>query len=140
MDWRVVSMKTYFIDGNDFSTLEEFAAVFSKILLEDYTWYGNLDAFNDILRGDFGTPEEGFQLIWKNSAKSQRDLGYAETAKWYKKHLKTCHPSNIPRFREGLKLAKRSSGETVFDWLVEIIQKHGPGGSESEDNVILKLE
>jgi RNAse (barnase) inhibitor barstar len=135
-----MSSKTYVIDGNDFTTLEEFSAVFSKTLLEDYRWYGNLDAFNDILRGDFGTPDEGFTLIWKNASKSRQDLGYAETARWYKKHLKTCHPSNIPRMREGLKLAKKSSGKTVFDWLVEIIQDHGPGGSESEDGVILRLE
>jgi len=131
---------TYVIDGNDFSTLEEFASVFSKTLLQDFTWYGNLDAFNDILRGDFGTPNEGFILVWKNSAKSQQDLGYAETVQWYKQTLKTCHPSNTPRFREKLKLAKRSSGETIFDWLIKIIQNHGPGGSESEDGVILKLE
>ena len=135
-----MNTKTYLIDGNDFSTLEEFAALFSKTLLKDYTWYGNLDAFNDILRGDFGTPEEGFILVWKNSAKSKQDLGYAETARWYKKALKSCHPSNISRFRKGLKSAKKSSGETVFDWLVEIIQDHGPNGSESEDGVILKLE
>jgi hypothetical protein len=30
-------------------------------------------------------------------------------------------------------------GSTVFDWLIEIIRDHGPGGSESEDGVILDL-
>jgi hypothetical protein len=29
--------------------------------------------------------------------------------------------------------AKR--GTTLFDWIVEIIQVHCPGGSEAEDNV-----
>ena len=43
-------MKTYEIDGEHFSTLEAF-------------YEGrNLDAFNDILRGGFGTPDEGFVL------------------------------------------------------------------------------
>lgn len=30
-------------------------------------------------------------------------------------------------------------GTTLVDWIVEIIERHGPGGSESEDNVVLRL-
>jgi len=29
-------------------------------LLRDYTWRRNLDAFNDILGGGFGTPDNGW--------------------------------------------------------------------------------
>ena len=46
---------------------------------------------------------------------------------------------NIPRVTQRLEAARRAEGTTLFDWLVEIIQKHGPGGSEAEDNVRLVL-
>jgi hypothetical protein len=36
--------------------------------------------------------------------------------------------------------AKQRIGPTVFDWLIEIIQDHCPGGSEEEDNAELILE
>ena len=40
-------------------------------------WGRNLDAFNDILRGGFGTPEVGFTLVWRNAHTSQQRLGPA---------------------------------------------------------------
>jgi hypothetical protein len=46
------------IDGSAFSGFDGFAREFSR-LLDNYTWRGNLDAFNDLLRGGFGTPENG---------------------------------------------------------------------------------
>jgi hypothetical protein len=36
--------------------------------------------------------------------------------------------------------AQKGQGTTVFDWLIEIIQIHGVGGDEAEDNVKLALE
>ena len=36
--------------------------------------------------------------------------------------------------------AEKRRGETVFDWLVEIIREHGPGGAEQEDRVELILD
>jgi hypothetical protein len=44
------------IDGAHFSDLDGFTREFSRLLV-NYTWRGNLDAFNDLLRGGFGTPE-----------------------------------------------------------------------------------
>ena len=70
------SMETYRIDGERFSTLEEFYEEISRVLIPNAKWGHNLDAFNDILRGGFGTPDEGFILIWENSAVSKRRLGY----------------------------------------------------------------
>jgi hypothetical protein len=46
-----------FIDGTQFSSLEEFAEYFSELVLVDHHWHGKLEAFNDILRGGFGTCE-----------------------------------------------------------------------------------
>ncbi len=136
----VMSKKTYIIDGEAFSTLAEFAQHFSAVLLEDYQWHGNLDALNDILRGGFGTPDEGFVLVWRNSELSRRRLSYSETVKWLKACRKSCHPSNVENVDRELYAARKSEGTTLFDWLVEIICDHGPGGSNDEDGVELRLE
>jgi hypothetical protein len=129
----------YEIDGRDFSTLEEFAQVVSQVLFDGYQWRGNLDAFNDILRGGFGTPDDGFILRWKNSELSRQRLGYGETIRWLEERAVNCHPSNREHMRDLLSKARRNEGETVFDWLVEIIEVHCSGGDEEEDGVELEL-
>ncbi|WP_203976811.1 barstar family protein [Planotetraspora silvatica] len=126
------------IDGADFSDFDGFAREFSRLLC-NYTWRGNLDAFNDILRGGFGTPENGWVLRWLNSDSSRAALGYEATALWLEVVLLTCHPSNRSNFEARISSARRSEGPTLFDDLVEIIRDHGPGGNESEDGVLLEL-
>jgi hypothetical protein len=49
------------IDGSRFDDLSGFTREFSP-LLDHSTGCGGLDAFNDILRGGFGTPDDGFVL------------------------------------------------------------------------------
>ena len=73
----LVSMdkRVYLIDGAQFSSFEEFVDYFSETVLTDWRWNGNFDAFNDILRGGFGTPENGFILRWQNSELSRQKLG-----------------------------------------------------------------
>jgi hypothetical protein len=65
----------YVLDGSAFATLEEFSEHFSERVLRDYKWRGNLDAFNDVLRGGFGTPDGGFVLVWRDHALSRSRLG-----------------------------------------------------------------
>jgi hypothetical protein len=130
---------TYEIDGARFSTLEEFFEEVSRVLIPNVFWGHNLDAFNDILRGGFGTPDEGFLLTWKNSDLSRQKLGYPETVRQLELRLARCHPSNKEHVAEGLQAALRHEGATVFDWLVEIIRCHGTGGDEEQDNVELVL-
>lgn len=132
--------REYIVDGALFGTLEEFAAHFSKRVLGEYEWRGNLDALNDILRGGFGTPNEGFVLLWKNSDISRQRLGYGETATVLERRLGTCHPSNRAQIEAALAEARRGTGPTVFDWLVEILHDHGSGGSEPEDGVEVRLQ
>jgi hypothetical protein len=60
------------IDGAAFSDFAGFAREFTR-LLDDYTWSGNLEAFKDILRGGFGTPEDGWILRWLNSKLSSAE-------------------------------------------------------------------
>jgi RNAse (barnase) inhibitor barstar len=56
--------KIYTIDGNNFNSLEGFYEEVSNILIPGASWGRNLDAFDDILSGGFGTPDEGFILVW----------------------------------------------------------------------------
>jgi RNAse (barnase) inhibitor barstar len=130
----------YDIDGQEFSNLEEFYDVVSRVLIPGAEWGRNLDAFNDILRGGFGTPEGGFILHWKNSAESQERLAYPETIRQFEKRLTRCHRSNRGHVAKDLEEARRNSGPTVFDWLVEIIQVHCTGGAEEEDGIELHLD
>lgn len=133
-------MREYVVDGSLFGTLEEFAAHFSKRVLGEYEWNGNLDALNDVLRGGFGTPDDGFILVWKNSDLSRQRLGYGETAVVLERRLTTCHPSNRAQIAAELASARRGVGPTVFDWVVDIMNDHGPGGTEPEDGVEVRLQ
>jgi RNAse (barnase) inhibitor barstar len=130
----------YEIDGRDFSTLEEFYVVISRVLIPGAEWGHNLDAFNDILRGGFGTPEGGYVLRWKNSALSRVRLGYPETARQLERSLTHCHPTNRQSVSEELAQAQRGIGPTAFDWLVRIIQIHCAGGREQKNGVELILQ
>ncbi len=127
------------LDGTHFSTLEGFYEEVSRVLLSGAKWGHNLDAFNDILRGGFGTPEGGFILRWSNSNVSRERLGYAETVRQLEKRLLRCHRSAHNSVSKDLDLAKQRLGPTVFDWLVEIARKHTSGGEEEDSGVELLL-
>jgi RNAse (barnase) inhibitor barstar len=128
------------IDGKRTKSLETFFDEFSRAALDGTSWGRNLDAFNDVLRGGFGTPEGGFTLRWQNSAASRDSLDYPETVRQLQLRLERCHPTNQGSVGRELADAERGLGPTVFDWLVEIIAGHGPGGEEAESNVRLILD
>ena len=83
----IAKKRVYEIDGAEFSSVEEFFDEISRKLIPDATWGTNLDAFNDILRGGFGTPEGGFVLRWLNSNASREQLGFAETVRQLRRRL-----------------------------------------------------
>ena len=128
------------IDGARFDDLEGFWDEVSRQLIPGAEWGRNLDAFNDILRGGFGTPEDGFVLRWTNSQRSRLALCVEETVRWLERKVERCHPDNVPSVRCDLEAARAGHGPTLFDILVEIIQAHGPGGEEAEDCVEFRLE
>src|SRR4051812_1467169 len=130
---------TYEIDGRRFATLDEFYDEISRVLIPGADWGRNLDAFNDILRGGFGTPGGGFVLRWVNSDVSRERLSYPETVRQLERRLVRCHPTNRESVAADLERARRGTGPTVFDWLVEIIGVHGAGGAEQDDGVELVL-
>ncbi|MFZ5441047.1 MAG: barstar family protein [Myxococcota bacterium] len=119
------------LDGARFSTLDGFWDEVERELIPGATWGRNLDAFNDILRGGFGTPEGGFTLRWLNAARSRRALGHDETARWLEARLPKVHPTNRDDFRQRLEEARAGRGETLFETLVDLIRRH--------DDVTLEL-
>lgn len=131
--------KVYEIDGMNFSSLDEFYDEISDVLIPGAGWGRNLDAFNDILRGGFGTPDEGYVLLWKNSELSRDRLGYTQTVRQLEKRLTRCHRDSIECVERELEQAKQEVGSTVFDWLIKIIEVHCTSGEEQEDGVELIL-
>jgi RNAse (barnase) inhibitor barstar len=129
-----MSKRIYILDGNNFSTLEEFWEEIGYVLMgiRNAHWGKNLNAFRDILCGGWGTPDEGFILLWKNSNLSRERLGYLETVRQLERRLQICHPTAREITRSKIELAKQNKGATVFDWLVEIISE--------EESVELRLE
>ncbi len=122
--------QTYCIDGARFSTLDEFFAEISRVLIPGAIWGRNLDAFHDILGGGFGTPDGGFVLVWKHPELSRTRLGYAETVRQLEQRLKRCHPLSVPGVRDDLARAQRGESTTVFDWLVQMLHDNSDWGVE----------
>jgi RNAse (barnase) inhibitor barstar len=92
-------MKTYIINGDNFSNLDGFYDEVQKVLTDNFTGFGrNFDAFVDILRGGFGRFDYGepIELIWMNFDKSKKDLA----------------------------AAKKQSGPTFYEIIIDIIQNN----------------
>ncbi|MHC5083839.1 MAG: barstar family protein [Planctomycetota bacterium] len=74
-----MAKKKFEIDGSSFNDLKSFYDEVEKVLCPnlDFRWGRNLNAFNDILLGGFGSfePEETIDLVWKDSGKSKINLG-----------------------------------------------------------------
>ena len=103
----------FVLDGSSFDDLAGFFTAITRTL-GTTGWGRNLDAFNDILRGGFGTPEGGFILRWASSAISAERLGWPETIRFTENKLTTCHPASIPRVQADLVAARRGEGQTLL--------------------------
>jgi RNAse (barnase) inhibitor barstar len=130
----------YEIDGSRFASLEEFFEEVSRVLVPGQWWGRNFDAFNDILRGGFGTPSGGFTIDWKNHVLSEQRLAYDETVRQLEIRLAVCDPESRDKVLGDLERARAREGPTVFNWLVDIIRIHCRGGQEEEDGVELLLD
>ncbi|HSX05369.1 MAG TPA: barstar family protein [Candidatus Saccharimonadales bacterium] len=131
-------MLTITINGNSFDNLDTFYDEVQQQLCPDFKSFGrNLDAFNDVLRGGFGLFEynEPIKLIWANSDKSRKDLGYEAEAAFLKKIRITAHPSNYDSIDKRIEKAKNKQGPTLFDQILRIIT-----GSEHADRIELILD
>jgi RNAse (barnase) inhibitor barstar len=133
-------LQEYILDGEQIRSLDDFYDEFARKVTGQIRAGRNLDALDDILRGGFGPPLEGFVLRWADAEVSKKHLSHSETVKELTLRLERCHPTNRDRVRGQLADARNGVGPTVFDWIVETIRNHGPGGEEAEDNVHLILE
>jgi hypothetical protein len=117
---NIKGYKTVLIEGGTFSTLEGFYDEVEKKLVNQ-KWGRNLNAFNDILKGGFGTREydEPFRLLWIESEKSKKDLSYEETIENLEIRLQ-----NMSFIEEELKNSKAHIGKTIFDRIVGLIKDH----------------
>jgi RNAse (barnase) inhibitor barstar len=132
-------MRKFRIDGRRCKTLEDFYEEVTRVLIPGSNWGKNLDAFNDILYGWQGLPETGFVLIWEHSAVSKSHLGYSETVRQLEIRLSRCQPTGRKTVQREIRTAKSKMGPTVFDWLVEIIQRHAPSRDRTTGTVELRL-
>jgi hypothetical protein len=133
------TQRSYEINGQDFSTLDEFYEEVERVFTPDQP-VRNLDDFNSMLYAEwYGLNHRGFTFRWKNHELSREKLGYPETVRWLQLRLQRCHPTNRARVGQELASAEAHQGPTAFDWLVDVIRSHGPGGEHEEDNVKLVL-
>src|ERR1700676_1648614 len=108
-------MMVYEIDGAGVSPLDLFFAEFAHVAIpQSDPVSDNLDAFDDVLSGGFGTPDEGFTLRWKNHVVSRQRLGYPETVRQLELRLARCHPTNRARVSLDLKEAQAHRGPTCL--------------------------
>jgi RNAse (barnase) inhibitor barstar len=131
--------KVIVIDGALFDDLDGFYDEVSRRIIPGASWGRNLNAFNDILRGGFGTPEQTWILRWENAALSRERLGHDAMARQLRRLLSSCHPDNRQWLAADLHRAENREGQTLFDTLIEIIRSHGPDGTEAGAHVYLEL-
>ncbi|HCM35489.1 MULTISPECIES: ribonuclease inhibitor [Chryseobacterium] len=119
--------KMIVINGGHFSSLAEFYEEISNSLMKDTDWkVGTLDGFDDILYGGFGVFEnkEEIEIIWKESKKSEEDLGFKTTQEFYENKIRQGKPFNRELIQQKLDDLMAGKGQTLFDILIEIIQSH----------------
>jgi RNAse (barnase) inhibitor barstar len=129
--------EVYVIDGDNFDTLEGFYDEISNKVIPGASWGRNLMAFNDILRGGFGTisTSEGFILVWKHAARSREVLGYHFGNKEYlpiRKPKRRHPPEHKAWLRYDFLAYGQEEDQTIYELLVEVIERN--------PNVELRLE
>ncbi|UWX61357.1 ribonuclease inhibitor [Chryseobacterium oranimense] len=130
MEWNTSNKnnrKVIVINGGHFSNLEGFYNEVSSMLMKDTDWkVGTLDGFDDILYGGFGVFGNGeeLEIIWKESQKSKKDLGFEATRDFYENKIRQGKPFNIQLIKQKLDELTSGRGQTLFEILVEIIESH----------------
>lgn len=119
--------KVAVINGSRFSDLAGFYEEVSEVLMKDADWkVGTLDGFDDMLYGGFGVFEnrETVEIIWKDSHKSKKDLGFELTKEFYEYKIGQGKPFNVDLAQQKLDGLIAGTGQTLFEVLVEIIESH----------------
>ncbi|WP_051349431.1 barstar family protein [Chryseobacterium gregarium] len=115
------------INGSHFSDLAGFYEEISGVLMKDADWkVGTLDGFDDILYGGFGVFEnnEDIEIIWKDSDRSKKDLGFELTKEFYEHKIRQGKTFNPDLAQQKLDELLAGTGQTLFEILIEIIESH----------------
>ena len=116
---EINNKKMTVINGGHFSDLEGFYNEVSELFMNDEDWkVGTLDGFDDILYGYKG------EIIWKDSEKSKKDLGFDLTKEFYDNKIRIGKPFNVKLIQQKLDDLIEGKGQTLFEILVEIIEFH----------------
>ncbi len=116
------NLPTYDLPGEQIHSLEDFYRIIGEVINGPGGYFGtNLDALNDCLYGNFGTPPGPYVIRWNNHQLSKKALGYPETIRQLEIRAARPYPSNRALALGKLALAKQHQGPTVFDWLVEVM-------------------
>ena len=130
--------KEIILEGSRFDTLEGFYKEAARVLTNKpgFTPGRSLDALADLLGGGFGVHGAGepITLVWKDSAKSRKDLGYRAAQRHYKAQL-AAHPEREKLLLPKLRAAKKHKGPTLFDRILAVMQD-----PDAERDVELRLE
>ncbi len=114
-----INKKMTVINGGHFSDLKGFYEEVSELFMKDEDWkVGTLDGFDDILYG------VDSNIIWKDSEKSRKDLGFDVTKEFYENKIKQGKPFNVKLIRQKLDELMDGNGQTLFEILIEIIESH----------------
>ena len=114
----------YILDGRRTTTLEAFYVEVGQVLLAGQPWDENLDGFYTVLRGDYGYLPEAFRLVWREVDYARAALGYDETVRQLLQQLRDCPPTALIKTAWALRAALRAKGPTVFDWLIDAINRY----------------
>ena len=115
------------INGNHFFDLNGFYDEISEKLMINEDWkVGTLDGLNDILYGvpETFNPKGKVEIIWKNSKKSQKDLGLEATLSFLENKLKIGKPYNVNLISKQKEDLLAGKGQTLFEIIIEIFESH----------------
>jgi hypothetical protein len=83
---NVIDKPTYYIDGNNFTTHEEYFEETMRVLAPGASLTLSTKAFHEIWLGGIGSRNyDDIILVWKNFDESQKHFGYEASAAYWKK-------------------------------------------------------
>lgn len=123
--------RTYIIDGNRCGSLIEAAAVLTRVLELTTPWDGSLATLPALLRGGFGTPRDGFILVWKNAESAKAKLNHRALIHPLR-DLISVDPSKAAAIEDRIDDAKSRRGPTLFEVILDIFR--------AQDGVEVRIE
>lgn len=119
--------KKFIIEGSRIWSLESLYSEINRVLMSNENWKiaASLDAFNDLLYGEFGNLKnvQNPIFIWKNFEDNAQLFGTDFTIKWYQEKLKS-NQYNSQLISDKLQELESGMGQTYFEIIEEIFKDH----------------